>query len=206
VKEKNHWYDGWIYDKFIAPNQDKMFSKILNLIEEGTNVVDVGCGTGRFSFLAVNKVDRIIGVDLSLKNIEIARKTLESKWNNKISFSHSGIEDIDTGENKLFDYAVMTYVIHEIQPEDGIELLKTISRKAKKIIIGDYLVPQPDGLVKVINELVEFFAGSEHYENYKKYTNNGGIEYLAEVAGLKIDYDEKNLKQGSRIIILKGDK
>ena len=58
----------------------------------------------------------------------------------------------------------------------------------------------------MINELVEFFAGSEHYENYKKYTNNGGIEYLAEVAGLKIDYDEKNLKQGSQIIILKGDK
>lgn len=30
---KNHWYDGWFYDLFIAPNQDRLFGQIIKLIE-----------------------------------------------------------------------------------------------------------------------------------------------------------------------------
>ena len=44
-------------------------------------------------------------------------------------------------QNLHFDYAVMTYVIHEVNPEDRIELLKQMAQIADKIIIGDYLVP-----------------------------------------------------------------
>jgi len=28
AEDKKHWYDGWFYDKIIAPNQDKLFGQI----------------------------------------------------------------------------------------------------------------------------------------------------------------------------------
>jgi len=43
TKNEHHWYDGWFYDSFIAPNQDKLFGQIKNLIEPQSIIIDVGC-------------------------------------------------------------------------------------------------------------------------------------------------------------------
>ena len=83
MQNKNHWYDGWFYDKLIAPNQDRMFGEIKNLIEPNSSIIDVGCGTGRFSFTIADKVKKVIGIDLSSKNITTANKTLQKNPNNK---------------------------------------------------------------------------------------------------------------------------
>lgn len=32
IENKNHWYDGLFYDKFIAPNQDKSYRIIKKII------------------------------------------------------------------------------------------------------------------------------------------------------------------------------
>ena len=119
---KNHWYDGWIYDKFIAPNQDKMFGEIKKFIQPDSTVIDVGCGTGRFSFSIADKVNKVVGIDLSEKNISTAKRTLERNSNSKISFLHTSLSEL-IAKNQHFDYAVMTYVIHEVEPEERINLL-----------------------------------------------------------------------------------
>lgn len=66
-QNKNHWYDGWFYDVFIAPNQDRMFSEIKKIIEPNSKVIDIGCGTGRFSFSVADGVNKVVGIDLSKK-------------------------------------------------------------------------------------------------------------------------------------------
>jgi len=184
-QNKNHWYDGWFYDVFIAPNQDRLFSLIKNIIEPDLSVLDVGCGTGRFSFTIADKSKSVLGIDLSKRNIEKAKSNLAKYPNEKISFTHSTISDL-ISQNLHFDFAVMTYVIHEVNEEERIKLLKDISNVADKIIIGDYLVPKPNGFWTVLNEVVEFAAGSEHYRNYKNYVRNGGLQDVANKARLKI--------------------
>ena len=57
---KNHWYDGWFYDRLIAPNQDRLFSEIKKIIEPNSSIIDVGCGTGRFSFSVSDKVAKVV--------------------------------------------------------------------------------------------------------------------------------------------------
>jgi hypothetical protein len=96
----------------------------------------------------------------------------------------------------------MTYVIHEVNEEERVKLLKDISHVADKIIIGDYLVPRPDGFWAVLNEVVEFVAGSEHYRNYKNYVRNGGLQDLADKAGLKIIQEIKNKPSTSHLVVL----
>ena len=41
LNNKNHWYDGRFYDWLIAPNQDKSFSHVKNIIKESSSVIDV---------------------------------------------------------------------------------------------------------------------------------------------------------------------
>jgi len=189
---KYHWYDGGFYDRFIAPNQRELFKQIIELIEPQANIIDVGCGTGFFSFTVADKCKTVLGIDLSARNIDKANQNLEKHSNAKLSFKNAYLKDIVSQEKKHFDYAVMTYVIHEVNEEERIPLLKEIAEVADKIIIGDYLIPCPNDIAGKIVKTVEFIAGTEHYRNFRTYEANGGIQYLADKAGLSILKEIKN--------------
>ena len=146
-ENKNHWYDGWFYDIFIAPNQDRLFGQIKNLIGQDSKVIDVGCGTGRFSFSIASKCKSVLGMDISQKNIYRANRNLLQKPNDNISFQHTTLNQLISKEH--FDYAVSTYVIHEVDENERINLLNDMSEIADKIIIGDYLCPNKIGLRNV---------------------------------------------------------
>jgi len=202
IENKNHWYDGLFYDKLIAPNQDRLFAQIKNLIEPDSKIIDVGCGTGRLSFSIYDKCKSILGIDLSKRNIDRAESSLLKNPETNLSFRHTSVSELISNGEYHFDYAVLTYVIHEVNPDERIPLLNEISKIADKIIIGDYLVPQPKGFWKLLNEVVEFAAGREHYRNYKHYISNGGIKGIAEKAGLKIANEIKNQPLTSHLVIL----
>jgi SAM-dependent methyltransferase len=201
-ENKDHWYDGWFYDKIIAPNQDKLFGQIKNLIEPQSTIIDVGCGTGRLAFALTDNCKSVLGIDLSKRNINRAHLTLHKKPDNKISFKHSYLSDIISEGQAHFDYAVLTYVIHEVNEDERINLLNEIASVSDKIIIGDYLAPRPKGFWGFISKTIEFIAGSEHYRNYKSYLANGGINHLASQAELKIITEITNQPLTNHIAIL----
>jgi SAM-dependent methyltransferase len=202
TQNKYHWYDGWFYDIFIAPNQDQLFGRIRDLINDETRVIDIGCGTGRLEFDLAKKCKFVLGIDLSERNINRANLKLLRNPDSKISFQNNNIRDIINEEPPHFDYAVMTYVIHEVNAEERIELLSDIAQVADKIIIGDYLVPGPKGFGGFLSEVIEFIAGKEHYRNFKSYMADGGIKYLADKAGLMIINELSNQPFTNHIVIL----
>jgi hypothetical protein len=73
---------------------------------------------------------------------------------------------------------------------------------ADKLIIGDYLIPLPSGFPKWMTTTVEYFAGKEHFRNFKNYENNGGIYYLADKAELKIIFERKNKLRSNHLVVL----
>jgi SAM-dependent methyltransferase len=202
VKNKTHWYDGWFYDLIIAPNQDNLFGQIKNIIEPGKKVIDVGCGTGRFSFSVSDKCSSVLGIDLSKRNIERANYRLAKNPNDKISFQHKSISDIISGGKEHFNYAVITYVIHEVDENERINLLKDISLIADKIIIGDYSAHRLNSFWSILNEIVEFAAGKDHYRNYKSYLAGNGIIPLAQRAQLKVFQEINNTPVIAHIVVL----
>jgi SAM-dependent methyltransferase len=202
VENKTHWYDGWFYDLIIAPNQDKLFQQIKNIIEPDKKIIDVGCGTGRFSFSIADNCKFVLGIDLSKRNIERANYRLSKNTNDKISFQHNSISDIISEKKEHFDYAVITYVIHEVDEKERINLLNDISLIADNIIIGDYYAPRAKGFWGILNEIVEFVAGKDHYRNYKSYLAEKGIITLAEKAQLKIIIEIKDTPKSAHIVML----
>jgi SAM-dependent methyltransferase len=199
---KDHWYDGWFYDKIIAPNQYRLFAVIKELIDADSKIIDVGCGTGRFSFSVNDKCKSVLGIDLSKRNIDRANLTLSGNPNEKISFQHNTVRDIISEGKEHYDFAVMTYVVHEVNEEEREDLLNEIAEVADKIIIGDYLFPRPTGLWSGLNEVVEFAAGSEHYRNFKSYLAGKGILGLAERAGFKVTKEIKNHPLTTHIVVI----
>ena len=202
TRNKTHWYDGWFYDAVIAPSQDQLFGQIKTLIEPRSNIIDVGCGTGRLAFALAGHCNSVFGIDLSKKNIERANLRLSRQPDDRISFHHLNLDEVPKGEQKYFDYAVMTYVIHEVNEEERIKLMKEMAQVSNKIILGDYIFPRPKGSDGYISETIEFLAGREHFRNYKTYMAKGGIHYLAHAAGLKIIHEIKNQPSVSHIAVL----
>jgi 2-polyprenyl-3-methyl-5-hydroxy-6-metoxy-1,4-benzoquinol methylase len=199
----NHWYDGWFYDFFIAPNQDKAFEKIKNFISESSSVLDAGCGTGRFCYQLNEMCSKIDGVDASEKNILIAKKNYDEKLHSKINFYHSDIKSfLENGKNK-YDYAILSYVIHEINEKKRENILKLLSLYAVKIIIVDYISPHPKSITGLINRVVEFFAGKIHNRNFKSYLRNDGIIGLSKKTGLEIIDEIKNNPKTSHIAVFR---
>ncbi len=201
MNDKKHWYDGKIYDKFIAPNQDRMFSIIKKMLDKESTVLDIGCGTGRLSFQLAGHCKKIVGVDLSSKNIEIAKSKLSKMNHPNLSFVHSN--GILFNEDLKYDYAILTYVIHEMPELERDQLLSKLKTKANKIIIGDYLTPTPKSFWGGMNVIVEYLAGKDHFENFKNYVKNGGLHYLASKVDMEIIREIKNQPQTSHITVLK---
>lgn len=198
--DKKHWYDGLIYDKFVAPNQDLMFRLIRNMIDKDSSVIDVGCGTGRLEFQLADKCKSVTGIDLSSKNIKVANKNLENKKLNNVTFLHTGIEELAASNNTKYDYAVMTFVIHEIAPVQRLSVLASMKKIANTIIIGDYLVPRNNSFSTKFSIAVEYFAGKDHYTNYKSFVKQGGINYLIKEAGLKTLKEIKGKPEIAQIV------
>lgn len=202
TKNKNHWYDGLFYDIVIAPNQDKSFRLIKNIIQPDSTLLDVGCGTGRLAFQIADKCSNVDAIDLSLKNIDLAKRKLSNKPKTNIKFVHTDVIDYLNKNDNKYDYAVLSYVIHEIDESLREQILMEISNSVKNIILIDYLTPRTKGLWTLLNEIVEYAAGKEHYANFKTYVAADGIKGLSERTGLKIVNEIKNSPATSHIAVL----
>jgi len=202
MNNKKHWYDGWFYDFFIAPNQDKSFDIVKNLIHYNATVLDIGFGTGRLEFKIASKCKRIVGIDLSIKNVERARKNLSKTKIKNVEFYHSDIHQFAIRNIEKFDFAVLSFVIHEVDENLRCKILNEAANIADQVIIIDYEAPQPKGIWKYLNEIVEFAAGKNHYRNYKNYLKNNGINGLAEKCKLKIIKDINKKPVSSQITVL----
>ncbi|HLN21881.1 MAG TPA: class I SAM-dependent methyltransferase [Bacteroidales bacterium] len=189
VKNKRHWYDGWIYDRLLAPNQKESFNRIANLISEGASVLDIGCGTGRLTYRLAGKCRSLTGIDLSYINIATALTNLEDSFTDKIRFLHCSLDDFAFNNKDHFDFAIFSYVLHEVSIDERVHLLRNASKISDRIVVADH-IPETKLFAGIIREILEFFAGRDHYLSYRSYINNGGIRKLAETAGLKMTREE----------------
>jgi SAM-dependent methyltransferase len=201
-ENKNHWYDGLFYDKVIAPNQDKSYSIVREMIEHNSSLLDAGCGTGRLSFQMADKCSKVTGVDLSIKNISVAENKLHEIKSANISFVHAGLEMFLTHNDVRFDYSVISYVLHEIEPDERIKIIKLLAEKSQSVIVIEYLVPRPKKFWGVLNEVIEFAAGKDHYRNFKIFVKEGGVKGMADKAGLRIIKEVKNNPSTTHIALL----
>ncbi|MBI9011603.1 MAG: class I SAM-dependent methyltransferase [Clostridiales bacterium] len=119
------------YEDFTSDKDSYSFSIEWPTINEmmpnikGQKVLDLGCGTGRFSFFFEEFSPRkILGVDISSGMLDIARREAK-KINSTIEFQQKDIEGFLLSENQEYDFIFSSTTFHYI--EDLEKLFKSIS-------------------------------------------------------------------------------
>ena len=202
--DNGHWYDGRFFDIFIAPNQDRVFSYIRNIVTRNSTILDIGCGTGRMAFQLADRCSRIEGVDASLKNIDLAQRKMAHRPGHALSFHHADALDYLAQNPPHFDFAVLSYVIHEMDERKRPGLLRSLAGTADKIIMVDYMVPRPPGIRTIFDELVEFVAGRENYRDFRSFVDGNGLTGLVETAGLKVIQEVRSANCPAHILVTCG--
>lgn len=179
-----HWYDGLIYEIFIDPFQAQLFKKIKNIIPNGTSLLDIASGTGKFAVMMSDKCSLVTGVDLSLLNINRAVKHL--KYYPNIEFIHGNATKLDEFLKRKYDYATISLALHEMPHEIRIPVIEQIKKFSDTIIFSDYVVPMKSDISGLGVRIIEFLAGKSHFTGYKHFQANGGLDYLLKETNLKI--------------------
>jgi ubiquinone/menaquinone biosynthesis C-methylase UbiE len=184
IKDKSLFYYGTIYHKLFDPQLEEARQITLDLISEGSSILDIGCGTGQLCFaLREQKQCQVVGLDLSLRMLEFAKKSNPFQ---DITFVHKDATDLTSYEDNLFDYATMLVVIHELNNLQQALMLKESLRVAKKLIIIDAVAPLPKNAGGIGIRIVEATFGRDHYQNFKNFLACGGIQGTFKESGLPI--------------------
>ncbi len=111
---------GQFKDYDIPGNENRLIKLIEkeNMIESGSRVLDVGCGTGKYSAALAGKALSVTGIDLSPKMIEFGKENMERlqiKNVDLICSDWSGFDTLENGYENKFDlvFAHMTPAVSD---------------------------------------------------------------------------------------------
>jgi len=194
-RPKSHYYDGWLYRWFLDPGLAPLRRAVKKRIPEGSRVIEAGCGTGDQLFHLADIIAGGVGIELSPRNIKVARKEAENNGWHHLQFLLANAAHLPQFQDGNFDVALSTLALHEMSPQVRSAVLREMRRLARRMILVDWSAPAPGKWSAVQMHLVEFFAGWGHYRNYRDYLAAGGGRFYLEQCGWEIR-DEQKLLQG----------
>lgn len=181
--------NSFIYKHIIDRILSSVQQSIILRIGYDDRVLDVACGTGSLSIAISEQAAEVKGIDLSEEMIAIANDAANSKGITNVEFLNSDASDLSIYKNDSFDVAVTSMAIHQFDPDLAIRILKEMRRIAPRLIIMDYMYPRPFGFSSLILFIIERIAGGDHYRNFRKYNNLGGLDYFLSRSGLELKSD-----------------
>jgi len=122
--------------------QKHKYSQIINRVENEIDfspinkILDIGCGTGALCSVFRDLGMEVTGIDPAQKMLDIAvKKTGDSE----IKFYKNNVLEGLPFDDKSFDLAISSYVLHGLGPDERKRVYFEMSRVANKfVIIHDY--------------------------------------------------------------------
>ncbi len=186
-----------IYDQFLYLPLRPIRLKVLNILNGNHDhrIVDLCGGTGnQLKLLARNGFTNLHCVDLSTAMLAIARRGDYPINIYEEDATQTGFTD------SFFDAAIISFAIHEKDQATQSGLISEAHRILK-----------PDGLLIVIDfqfdnhtkrsirsmiGLIEWIAGGEHYRNFQKYIQSGGLQAIIKPKLFKPIIQTRKLRSG----------
>ena len=173
------WFKSRTADKVLSPVREM----IIDRMETGSRVLEIGCGTGDLLFKASNKIAHGLGIDLDTGMIDFANNRKQQEQTENLEFVSEDLASVVASGLKRSDVSTSTLCLHEMTEQDACNTLELMARYSSKLIIADYGMAR-GWWAKVSIELDELISG--HYRRFTGYRRRGGMPYLARAADLKI--------------------
>jgi len=165
----------WSYKLIIDPLTRGLRRDILRMIEPGSRVLDIACGTGALVFEIARKASEVTGIDLNSGKIRYGNTQVRKLGLNHVRFMEADATKLDTILPQSFDFVVLSLAIHQFPEPLRTEILKQSLRISKNLILADYTIPRPESPAGWLALGMEILAGNEHYSAYKTYVTAGGL-------------------------------
>jgi len=189
--DKSLFYYGSIYHRLFDPQIAETRQVTVDYINEKSSVLDIACGTGQLCFaLREQKQCHVVGLDLSIRMLEFARKCDPLQ---NITFIHGDATNLESFSDHSFDYATMLMLMHELPGTQQVCVLKEALRVASNCIIIDAVTPLPKNAEGIGIRIVERTFGHNHNANFKTFLATGGIRRILEESGLPIKTEHSSL-------------
>jgi uncharacterized protein len=172
---KNYIYKGPILEWYcrIKVKLEGNYESFESYLPKNGKIYDVGCGYGFLSLMLgfMSKNRDIIGVDYDDEKINIASNCISV--NNKTKFIHADVTQFEFTEADAF---VINDVLHYLQPEQQVNLIKQCINKLNKN--GVMIVRDADADKKkrhVGTKYTEFFSTNSGFNK----TKEGGLHFTS---------------------------
>ncbi len=173
----NQGFDLWAndYDRTVNISEENNeypfagYKDVLNYIynqakeQIGSNILDIGFGTGILTNQLYNYGYNITGIDFSSNMIDIAKKKMPDALLINWDFAKGLPEKIRSCK---FDYIISTYAIHHLTDEEKIKFIKSLANLLNtngKVLIGDISFETRKELEECNNRYKEIWDNDEIY-------------------------------------------
>ncbi len=189
--DKSLFYYGWWFNKLFDPALGEGRARIVDLVDMGSSVLDLGCGTGRLSAaLRAAKRCRVTAIDLSTRMLDFARTSIHD---DAITFVHHDATDLAAWGDASFDFAAIAFMMHELRHEQQKRVVREALRVARRVIMVDCAAPLPRNLEAVVLRFVEATFGHDHHANFLGYLARGGLDGIIREISPPVDVAHRSI-------------
>lgn len=183
-EDKSLFHYGRLYHRLLDPPLAEARQVAVDLVGEGSSVVDIGCGTGLLcSALHTEKHCRVVGLDLSLRMVHFAQ---ERNRFDDVTFLHLDAADLSGLGDRSFQHATMLFLMHELPRETQVRVLREALRVAERVIMIDSIAPLPKNAGGLGIRVVEATFGRDHHGHFRSFLAGGGLTGILHVSGLAV--------------------
>jgi arsenite methyltransferase len=175
-------------------------------LKRGETLVDLGSGAGIDAFLAsklVSNEGKVIGIDMTDRMLEKARKTAIKNNYKNVEFRKGDIEEKIPVEDNSVDVVISNCVINLTSNKTNTfkEVYRVLQKEGKgRMIISDLITTKEISKDNInTNNWCSCIDGALTKENYLQSIKDAGFENI-EVLNEKIYMDESNFSDGRKII------
>lgn len=192
-----------VYDFILSPYITRVRRKVLNISQKYKfrSILDVCCGTGNQVKLLRKHGFDATGVDLNEDMLRQSGKGFVTPPCTKQDAANMEIPD------NSFDMSTTTLSLHETEPDIAGRIVEEMIRVTKQggyVILIDYEISKRTShFSHRLVRFVESMVGGDHYRNFKKYINHGGLEKLVKNHGLKLKGEHVFRRHGLVLKMLK---
>ncbi|MCF8368655.1 MAG: methyltransferase domain-containing protein [Bacteroidales bacterium] len=172
------------------------------ILREGDRVVEFGSGTGNDVLAAAQMVGptgKVVGIDMSEKNIQLSRDYSDQLKLNNVEFRHGNVEEVPLA--KEFANIVLANCVFNLQEnkQKVADEMYRICDHNGLVCISDFVTIHdiPLGLRQDGAELAGCIGGAENLETFMNYFRKTGFQNVEIVEMKKVhlpqDIFEKNL-------------
>lgn len=132
----------------------------LNEVKKPIKVLEIGCGTGTFVDFSISNNFQYVGIDLSQKMVELAKKNHHENKGKR--FYCNDLKSYSNNANESFDLIVSSSFLHHLHDlDDGIQDIKKLLNKSGMYIgLHEPIVPHKQSFLNKVDTIIAIISGA----------------------------------------------